>query len=79
MQKPHIEKRNAINAITSKTILTELIDACILDNTSKQILKMHYINKMPFKVIAASLHISRSSAEQKHKKAVCVLYKEMCK
>lgn len=75
----HVEMRSAISEITSKTTLTELIDSCILDSLTKQVLKLHYINKMPFKLIAEALHISRSSAEQKHRKAICILFKELNK
>ena len=75
----YIDMRNSIMEITSKTALLELINACVLDNLSKQILKLHYINKVPFKLIADVLHISKSSAERKHKKAICVLYRELNK
>ena len=75
----YIEMRNSINEITSKTMLTDLINACLLDSISKQILKLHYINKMPFKLVADSLHISKSSAERKHRKAICILFKELNK
>lgn len=75
MSSEHIKTRSKVKEIASITTFNELLDACILTNEDKEILKMHYLQGKDFRYIGDMLGFAESTVKKRHRKALQKLNK----
>lgn len=75
MPSDHIITRKKIQSIADIGTFNELLDACMLTDEDKQLLRMHYIKGKDFRYIGDTLGFAESTIKRKHRKALQKLNK----
>ena len=75
MSSEHIQTRSKVKEIASITTFNELLDACILTDEDKEMLRMHYLQGKDFRYIGDMLGFSESTVKKRHRKALQKLNK----
>ncbi len=66
----HIKTRHKIKAIDKISTFEALLNECVLSDTDKEILRLHYIQEKDFCYIADTLGFSEVTIKQRHRKAL---------
>ena len=66
----HIDMRNRLKAITSRSEFEELLDSRVLSDEERRILVMHYIQRKPLGFIADELGFSERTVKRYHHNAL---------
>lgn len=75
MPSDHIVTRKKIQSIANISTFNELLDACMLTDEDKQLLRMHYIKGKDFRYIGDTLGFAESTIKRRHRKALQKLNK----
>ena len=75
MPSDHIITRKKIRDIADIETFNGLLDACMLSDEDKQLLRMHYIKGQDFRYIGDMLGFAESTVKRKHRKALQKLNK----
>lgn len=70
MLSDHIKTKHKIKEISSIASFNELIDACMLTDEDKKLLRLHYLKGKDFRYIGDILGFSESTIKKRHKKAI---------
>lgn len=70
MTTEHIKTRRKIQDIAEVKTFEELIDGCMLDDETKELLRLHYIHGKDFRYIGDKLGYSEDTIKRKHQKAL---------
>lgn len=66
----HIETRNKLKSIYAVTTFEELLNQCTLNDTDKEILRLHYLQEKDYRYIGDMLGYSSETIRKRHKKAL---------
>lgn len=66
----HIQTRAKLKEICLVTAFEDLLNLCILSDTDKEILRLHYLQEKDFRYIGDKLGFSESAVKQRHRKAL---------
>lgn len=75
MSSDHIKTRHKIKAIAEINTFNQLLDACTLTDTDKELLRLHYLQEKDFRYIGDMLGFSESTIKKRHRKALQKLNK----
>ena len=75
MSSKHIETRNKVKDIAKIQTFNDLLDACVLTDEDKELLRLHYLQEKDFRYIGDMLGYSESTIKKRHKKALQKLNK----
>lgn len=75
MTSKHIETRNKVKDIAEIQTFNDLLDACVLTDEDKELLRLHYLQEKDFRYIGDVLGYSESTIKKRHKKALQKLNK----
>ena len=70
MATQNIITRRKLQDITKVSTFEELLQGCMLDDTTKEMMRLHYINGKDFRFIADELGYSEETIKRKHVKAL---------
>ena len=68
MASEHIKIRHKIQDIAEITSFNELLDACILTDEDKELMRMHYLQGKDFRYIGDMLGFAESTIKKRHRK-----------
>ena len=66
----HMNTKHMLKEIVLKSDFNSILDMCILSDTEKTIMKLHYVEKKPFDYISDILGYSLSTIKAKHRKVL---------
>ena len=75
MSSEHIQTRNKVKAIAEIATFNDLLDACVLTDEDKEMLRMHYLQGKDFRYIGDMLGFAESTIKKRHRKALKKLSK----
>ena len=75
MPSEHIVTRRKIQNIADIDTFNDLLDACMLTDDDKQLLRMHYVKGQDFRYIGDMLGFAESTVKKRHRKALQKLNK----
>lgn len=75
MSSQHIETRNKLRNICEVSTFENLIANCVLSDTEKDILRLHYLKGKDFRYIGDELGFAESTIKGKHRKILSKLNK----
>ena len=75
MSSDHIKARHKVKEIAEIKTFNQLLDACTLTDTDKELLRLHYLQEKDFRYIGDMLGFSESTIKRKHRKALQKLNK----
>ena len=75
MPSEHIKTRNRVKSIAKVSTFNDLLEACMLTEEDKEILRMHYLHGKDFRYIGDTLGFSESTIKKRHRKALQKLNK----
>lgn len=69
----HIKTRQKLKSIYSIQSFEDLLESCVLTETDKTILRLHYLKGKDFRFIADELGYAESTIKRHHKKILSKL------
>lgn len=66
----HIQTRHKLQSINLVVNFEELLSQCVLSDTDKEILRLHYLQEKDFRYIGDKLGFSEATIKKRHCKAL---------
>ena len=70
MSSKHIQTRNKVKDIADVATFNDLLNACVLTDEDKEMLRMHYLQGKDFRYIGDMLGFAESTIKKRHRKAL---------
>ena len=75
MSSEHINTRQKLKSICEVSTFENLMEKCVLSDTEKEILRLHYLKGKDFRYIGDELGFAEVTIKKKHKKILQKLNK----